>query len=114
MLGRIRDIAYLLIFGYSSTEVRCRALERDLGSLLEKLNMMLARDAKRMSRQAHQMADALLADTAQEELPLGDRKARLRRKLFGHLRPGVVGNGGAPPDREVTDESSDQARQSAG
>ena len=106
MLGRIRDIIYLLIFGYTSTERRCRVLEADLHSIFEKLNLLMAREAKRESRQAR----ARLAELELEPAtPTGstDRKAAIRARLFGHVRP--------PLTREVmSDEPTDQSSESAG
>lgn len=106
MLGRIRDILYLLIFGYTSTERRCRELEADLHSIFEKLNLLLAREAKRESRQAIARL-AELESGAAAPAASSDRKAEIRSRLFGHLRP--------PHTREVIpNESPDQSRESAG
>lgn len=109
MWGRIRDALSLLIWGLSTTERRCRVLEQDLNTLFEKLNLVLAREAKRQSRQAHAVIDAQLAP----ESPPGDRKAQLRRRVHGHLRPA-----GAPPQtplpEAVTHESGDSGSEAAG
>ena len=106
MLGRIRDIVHLLIFGYTSTERRCRVLEADLHSIFEKLNLLLAREAKRESRQAIARLAELESGVAAPATP-SDRKAEIRSRLFGHLR--------VPRSREVADdESSDQSSESTG
>lgn len=106
MWGRIRDIAYLLFFGYSSTERRCRELEQDLLSIFEKLNLLLAREAKRESRQAMSRLAELDSGGA-APVPSSDRKAALRTRVFGHLRP--------PHAREaVSDESGDSINESSG
>lgn len=105
MFGRIRDILYLAIFGRTSTERRCMQLEGDLHLIFEKMNLLLAREAKRESRKAI----AALAELETEADPLpasSDRKAALRSRVFGHLRP--------PHTREVTDESTDQGVKSSG
>jgi hypothetical protein len=86
VLGRIRDIAHLLIFGYTSTERRCRELITDLTLLSEKLNMMLAREAKRQTRAAAKTAELLMSENPGSPAS-ADRKRDLRRKAFGHLRP---------------------------
>lgn len=105
MWGRIRDILHLLFWGYTSTERRCRALELDLSSLFEKLNLVLAREAKRQSRQAHAVVDQM-----EPGAPPGGRKAQLRRRVYGHLRPG----GPQPQLPEVDHESGDSSSEAAG
>ena len=106
MLGRIRDIIYLLVFGYTATERRCRVLEADLHSIFEKLNLLMAREAKREGRQAR----ARLAELELEPVtPTAstDRKAAIRARLFGRVRP--------PLTREVlSDEPTDQSSESPG
>ena len=106
MWGRLRDIVYLLFFGYSSTERRCRELEQDLHSIFEKLNLLMAREAKRESRQARaRLAELESGGTA--PVPSSDRKAALRSRVFGYLRP--------QPTREVVDdEPTDQSGEGAG
>lgn len=94
MLGRLRDIVYLLIFGYTSTERRCRELELDLQTIFEKMNLLLAREAKRESRQAIARLAELESGVVTPATP-SDRKAALRTRVFGHLRP--------PHSREVTE-----------
>ncbi len=106
MWGRIRDILHLLFLGYTSTERRCRVLEQDMNTLFEKLNLVLAREAKRQSRQAHAAIDNQLEIP---ESPSGDRKAQLRRRVYGHLRPGSE-----RPQPEVTNESGDSSSEAAG
>lgn len=113
MWGRIRDILYLLFWGYTSTERRCRELEQDLGSLFEKLNLILAREAKRHSRQAHAVIDSLQEPGA----PPADRKAQLRRRVYGHLRPTPTtpeGVGQLPLPTEGQHESGDSSSEAAG
>lgn len=106
MWGRIRDVIYLLIFGYTSTERRCRELEADLHSIFEKLNLLMAREAKRESRQARARLAELESEPA-TPTGLPDRKAAIRARLFGHVRP--------PITREVSsDVDADQTRESAG
>lgn len=106
MWGRIRDIVYLLIFGYSSTERRCRELEQDLHSIFEKLNLLMAREAKRESRQARARLAELENGVVVPAAP-SDRKAALRSRVFGHLRP--------QPTREVLqDEPGDSISESSG
>jgi hypothetical protein len=106
MWGRIRDVVYLLIFGYSSTERRCRELEQDLHSIFEKLNLLMAREAKRESRQARARLAELESGVVSPATP-SDRKAALRSRVFGHLRP--------PQLREaVEDEPGDTISESSG
>ena len=106
MLGRIRDIIYLLFFGHTSTERRCRELEADLHSIFEKLNLLLAREAKRESRQAIARLAELENGVVTPAAP-SDRKAALRSRIYGHLRP--------PHRREVIeDEPTDQGGESSG
>ncbi len=106
MWGRIRDVVYLLIFGYSSTERRCRELEQDLHSIFEKLNLLMAREAKRESRQARARLAELESGVAAPATS-SDRKAALRSRVFGHLRP--------PHVREaVEDEPSDSVGEGTG
>jgi hypothetical protein len=105
MWGRIRDIAHLLFFGYSSTERRCRELEQDLLSIFEKLNLLLAREAKRESRQAMSRL-AELDNGGAAPAPSSDRKAALRSRVFGHLRP--------PHYREVSHELGDSSGEASG
>lgn len=108
MWGRIRDIAHLLFFGYTSTERRCRELEQDLHSTFEKLNLLLAREAKRESRQAMSRLAELESGGA-APVPSSDRKAALRSRVFGHLRPQL------PHAREaVQDESGDSVGEGTG
>ena len=120
MWGRIRDVVHLLIFGYSSTERRCRELEQDLGSIFEKLNLLMAREAKRESRQARARLAELESGAVSPGLGPGwiphkgaapsDRKAALRSRVFGHLRPPQL-----PHAREaVENESGDSISESSG
>ena len=114
MWGRIRDILHLLFLGYTSTERRCRVLEQDMNTLFEKLNLVLAREAKRQSRQAHATVDTQLAEPGS---PPGDRKAQLRRRVYGHLRPGEADRAraiGQLPLQEVTNESGDSGSEATG
>lgn len=107
MFGRIRDVIYLLFWGRTPTERRCMVLEADLHLIFEKMNTLLAREAKRESRKAI----ARLAELEQEAPAPGasssGRKAELRSRVFGHLRPSRT--------REaVEDESPDQNIESKG
>lgn len=114
MWGRIRDILHLLFLGYTSTERRCRVLEQDMNTLFEKLNLVLAREAKRQSRQAHAVIDNQLEAAGS---PPGDRKAQLRRRVYGHLRPGEAERAraiGQLPPPEVQDELGDSSGEAAG
>ncbi len=113
MWGRIRDIVSLLIFGYSSTERRCMLLEQDLSSLFEKLNTMLAREAKRQIRAAHRAADQVLTG----ETPASPgRKSQLRQRVYGHLRPASLpSQPDIPPQAEGVDhESRDNSNEATG
>ena len=108
MWGRIRDILHLLFWGYTSTESRCRVLEQDMNTLFEKLNLVLAREAKRQSRQAHAVIDSQLQEPG---APPADRKAQLRRRVYGHLKPGHERE---LPALEVNHESGDSSSEAAG
>lgn len=112
MWGRIRDILALLFFGYTSTERRCRVLEADLSSLLEKINMMVAREAKRQSRAAHEVIDHLGQGTPAP----ASRKAELRSRVFGHLKPHPTFDhpDQLPLDEESPDESRNRSSKAAG
>lgn len=105
MFGRIRDIAYLLFFGHTSTERRCRELEQDLLSIFEKLNLLLAREAKRESRQAMARLAELESEGA-APAPSSDRKAALRSRLFGHMRPPHLREVGVDESRDTVSEST--------
>lgn len=109
MWGRIRDILHLLFLGYTSTERRCRVLEQDMNTLFEKLNLVLAREAKRQSRQAHATVDTQLAEPGS---PPGNRKAQLRRRVYGHLLPG--GARETPHQPEVDHEPGNSSSEAAG
>ena len=109
MLGRIRDALIVLIFGYTSTERRCRVLLADMNSMLEKMSIMLARDAKRQSREIHKQLEAQVA--AGEPAVAMDRKAQLRKRVAGlrgsTLQLSPLQRQHELPLPEVDDESSD-------
>jgi hypothetical protein len=107
VLRRILDAIHVLFFGRGPTERRCMLLEQDLLLLFEKMNTLLAREAKRESRKAIARLAELEQEAVTPTASSSGRKAELRTRVFGHLRPSRT--------REVVeDESSDQNVESQG
>jgi len=114
-MGRIHD-AVQTLFGRSEAQyeiARIRAqwsdLALDIASTLEKLNTWSARQAKRESRAARTaLADQVPALPLPPKLTVSERKAALRRKVFGGGTLPLPFSPVEIPKNEVEDEQNYQ------